>query len=213
MTDPERPGTAAKRCIYKELDAARLEMGLTQKELAERVGMCATTFRARCCGKSPFTDLERRKLSEITGITETRLFYTDRPVTERGARKAWVYPNLQQETLKAGVSYARMVKATGIAHSTLYHYLTGRMRMPMRHKQALHTALFPGVKFGWLFYLDEDLLRERMSESDLWLKKNEQEEVQLILTLLDALSRTPGRVRRPVLENVARMIRAALTEE
>lgn len=213
MTEGQRPARLSGRCIYRELDAARLEMGLTQTELAKRVGLCSSSFRKRCAGAYPFTWKERMRLSEITGIPEERLFQTDAATGTFQTKKQWVFPNLQAEAYKRKVTYKQMEEVLHLSGPAISLYLLGRARMPLAHKQKLHAAFFPNINFVWLFYRDEDLARERMEEAEDYIGADEREEVKLILTLLDALARAPGRVRRPALENAARMIQAALEEE
>lgn len=56
------------------LKTALMEAGITQKQLATRVGGAYTTFNMKLLGERHFTASEREKISEILGKPQEKLF-------------------------------------------------------------------------------------------------------------------------------------------
>ena len=56
-----------------EIKASRALMGMTQDELAERMGLRIRTYQKKAAGRSTFTDEEKVKLSEILGWTAEQM--------------------------------------------------------------------------------------------------------------------------------------------
>lgn len=57
---------------YNKMRAARVEVGITQKQMAELMGLSENTYNAKECGKRPVNVDEVVTFCKVTGITDPR---------------------------------------------------------------------------------------------------------------------------------------------
>lgn len=61
--------------MNRKLKAARVEIGLTQIELAEIIGMSASTYQKKEQGKTQFTIKEATKIAEVLKRKPEEIFF------------------------------------------------------------------------------------------------------------------------------------------
>ena len=65
-----------------------------------------------------------------------------------------IYPNLEAELRRSGISKKEMSERLGIPYSTLFQKLSGKRKTRLRDALKIRDTLFPGMKIDYLFDME-----------------------------------------------------------